>query len=248
MEEVYVTPTDLKKLIDIGKLVGEGYYGSVFTYQDRLIKLDRTLYHLLKENDIKESGQKVYYRYLGGRENFDDPEQIDILSKLQPNIKKTKLPLGIIRFIDVDYQNMYLTPGTIIPYHMYHANLDSLLKNDIIHVLKILKELLLCVKELEDNGIAQEDMYHPTIDGKSTYNILYKKDIPQFIDMSGPNVTCGKKYRDAKSMYIELGNVIIDFFKYNHFPSPYPRWHTENYEKNRELIKEFEKQVNGMMR
>lgn len=245
MEEVYVSPYDLKKLIDNGKMVGEGYYGCVFTYQNRLIKLDKILYHLLKENSIEDCDKKVYYRYLGGRENFDDPKQIEVLTKLQSKVKRTKLPEGIIRLKDVDYQNMHLTPGTIIPYHANHLNLDCFPKHDTINILKLLKELLLCTRELEDNGIAQEDMYHPTVEGKSTYNILYKENIPQYIDMSGPNVLCGDNYKDARCMYLELGNVIHDFFKYNDFVASYPRWHTETYEKNRKLIEEFEKQTKG---
>ena len=116
MEEIKLTPLELKKIIDNGILVGEGYYSSVFTYQDKLIKLDKILYSLLKKHPKEDSYKMVNYRYLGGREDFNNPSQIEELVSRQKRIKLTKLPLGILTLKNVDSQNIGLCPGIIIPY------------------------------------------------------------------------------------------------------------------------------------
>ena len=54
MEELIVSPKELKLLIDRGIIVGEGNFGSVFTYQDRLIKIDKVLYNLLRKCSLDE--------------------------------------------------------------------------------------------------------------------------------------------------------------------------------------------------
>ncbi len=237
MEVLKISPRKLKELIEEGQFIGKGHYGSVFTYQDRLIKLDNILYDLLKNNDIALSEKKVYYRYLGGREDFDSEEQIYWLSEKQKDVKLTKLPQGILKLTDAGYSNNGIIPGIIIPYHKDYDKLENLPIDDKKRVYLILKSLLEKIKELEDNQISQEDLYHPTGINERDYNVLYKDYNPEIIDLSGVNVLCGKKFQNAKCMYIDLGHIIIDFLEYYKLPSPYHRWYTESYEKNIELIK-----------
>ena len=238
-----MAPVALKKLIDASQLVGEGVYGSVFRYQDRLIKLDKILYHLLKEHDVNESEKIIYYRYTGGRENFNNPLQIEQLCHLQKNVKLTKLPTGIVTLCNVDYQNIGLCAGILIPYLKGYTMLENLPKNDLKRVLIILKKLLLEVRELEENGIYQEDMFHFDGKGGTCYNIMYSNDTPTIIDMSGDYVVIGGNEHDRSAMYDELGQVIIDFLDYNGVISPYRRWYTNDYEKNCELVKAFERSI-----
>ena len=48
MEEIKLSPEELKKAIEFGKLIGDGFFSKVFTYKGRLIKMDKELYNLLK--------------------------------------------------------------------------------------------------------------------------------------------------------------------------------------------------------
>ena len=243
MEELKVSPIGLKQIVDDGIKVGEGYYGIVFTYQDRLIKLDKVLYNLLKNHTSGECYEIVNYRYLGGREDFNNPEQIEKLSNMQSRVKLTRLPLGIVTLKDVDYKNMNLCSGIIIPYLKEYLMLECLPKNDLAKVLKVLKNLLLEVRELDDNGIYQKDMYHLDGKGGTGYNIMYKGINPQIVDMSGEDVTIDGNKVDRMTMYIELGNVIIDFLEFNGIIPPYNRFYTDDYDKNKELIKKLEMSI-----
>ena len=240
MEKLKVSPMELKQIVDSGIKVGEGSYGSVFTYQDRLIKLDKILYNLLKNHTSCECDKVVNYRYIGGREDFNSPEQIEKLFNMQNRVKLTKLPLGIVTLKDVDCKNMNLCSGIIIPYLKEYSMLECLPKNDLAKVLKVLKNLLLEVRELDDNGIYQKDMYHLDGKGGTGYNIMYKGINPQIVDMSGEDVTIDGNKVDRMTMYIELGNVIIDFLEFNGIIPPYNRFYTDNYAKNEELIKKLE--------
>ena len=243
MEEIKVSPIKLKQLIDRERLVGEGYYGSVFTYQDRLIKLDKTLYNLLKNHDINESERMVYYRYIAGRENFNDPNQIEKLVSIQNKVKLTKFPTGIVTLDGVDYQNTGMCIGIIIPYLKRHKMLENLRKDNLPRVIKILKHLLLIVRELEENKIFQQDLYHLDGKGGTCYNIMYKGSTPQLIDMSGKYVIIDGNKTDRISMYDELGQVIIDFLDFNKIVPPYNRWYTDDYGKNVELVKKLERSI-----
>lgn len=238
MERLILSPRELKYLIDHGTFVGKGVEGSVFTYQNRLIKLDNILYNLLKKHPIEEADKLVSYRYLGGKEYFNDPDQIDYLSNSQKDIHLTKLPHGVVELKGLD-----IIPGIIIPYHRNYQKLETLSKQDLEKVLPILKKLLLASRELEEHQISHEDLYHPEGNGKVNYNIMYKDKTPQLIDVSGPDVRYGKKYKDARSMYIELGQVIIDFFEGNGYTHSFDRWYTDTFEKNEKLIEELAKQA-----
>ena len=81
MEEIKLTPEELKKAIDFGKLIGSGFFSSVFTYKGRLIKLDKELYRLLKANDSSISKEMVKRRYRWDQEDFNDRDQLEELEK-----------------------------------------------------------------------------------------------------------------------------------------------------------------------
>ena len=245
MEELKISPEELKILITEGKLLGDGFFGSVFTYKDRLIKLDRGLYSLLNGNDISSSNWAVEYFYRFEKEDFNDRTQLEELAKKQKDITLTKLPTGIVTMRDVSPKIMGISPGIIIPYHKNHKALELLDEKDYKKVLIILKKLLMAVRELADNEIAQEDLYHSGHSRRNTYNILYKGKTPQIIDVSGRLVKVGKEFENAQLMYNELGNVIIDFFTYNALKSPYERTDVNSYEANVDLLRDFEEQTKG---
>lgn len=243
MEELTVSPKELKLLIDIGIIVGEGYFGSVFTYQDRLIKIDKVLYNLLRKCSLDEVDKKIEYFYQGDIKDFDDIIKLEYLYKEQPNIKRTQFPLGAVFLKDVDKSIYGISPGIILPYHRGFDNLENIDKKSMMQILLIMKNLLLTIKELEEHHISQEDLYNIDDNYKKKYNIMYKGSDIKLIDVSGEYLKCGREYKNSLEMYLELGNVLLDFFEYYHIPFPYQRFYTGSFKENEDLVKEFEKEM-----
>ena len=247
MEELKVTPSELKELISCGKMVGKGFFSATFEYKDRLIKLDRTLYELIKANDIIFARKMLEYHYQFRQRNFNEPEQIEKLVTKQKDITLTKLPTGIVTLDGVGEKFKDIVPGIIIPYHKDHQDLELLKKGEYKQILMVLKKLLLAVKELADNEIAQEDLsryeYRPPY--KAFYNVLYKDDTPQIIDMSGDFIKVDDAFIDASRMYRQLGNIFIDFFNYKNIPSLYQKEEVDSYSKNKDLLKDFADKTRG---
>lgn len=245
MKEVKLSPTELKKIVDEGTKLGNGHFGTVFTYQDRLIKLDNRLYYLLRTylgNDVRSKIEKYYFQ--NGVANFNNRSQIEMLAKKQKNITLTKLPTGIVTLKDVDPKIWGVSPGILLPYHKNHQNLNTLNPKDYKKVLIILKKLLLAVRELANNQIAQEDFGQLTKEMKRRdYNILYQNDTPQIIDMSGLMVRVGDNFSDADLMYRSLGEVVLDFYKINKIDSPYQAYDIDSENQIEFLLKEFEKET-----
>lgn len=206
MEEMKVTPRELKDLITESRILGEGFFGSVFKYKDHLIKLDRQLLYKLKWEEPKYSEEIVRWYYGKGRSHFVDPNQIENLVKKQPNITLTQLPKGII-------QTEGHTVGILLPFHKDHNNLVAFDREDRKNLLLLLRNLLLEVQELADNQIAQEDFsFGVTKHGKT--NVLYKDTTPQIIDLDGDYVKVGDTFQNSEEMYKQLGNMVLRYFAY----------------------------------
>ncbi len=247
MEELRVSPIELKEIIENGRIVGNGEFGIVFTYKNRLIKLDRYVYELIRQTHERRLDYELdrYYEY--GRKDLFDPEQIEELVKRQKNVTLTRLPEGLISFRDTSPKIMHFNPGIIIPYHRDHQKLEELNPHEQKTVLIILKKLLLIVKELEDNQISQEDIVqHEDFDiEKRHYNILYRSDTPQMIDMSGYFVKVGNKFYNAQNMYRDLSNLILDYFYLNGLSTSkkVTRESVVTLDENKELVKELEEKM-----
>lgn len=245
MEEIKMSPKELRMAIDNGKVLGQGMFGTVFTYKDKLIKLDKQLYSLLKGNHLSNFDWVIEHVYKYYQDDFNNRNQIEELVKRQPNVTLTKLPTGIVTLTDVNPRFMGISPGIIIPYHKDHENIKMLDAKDYKKLLTILKKLLLAVKELADNEISQEDLITMHSYRPSDYNVLYKGDTPQIIDLSGELIKTGKEFTDAKIMYYGLGNIILDYFKLNDLELPISRDDVETLEQNQYLLEELERQTRG---
>lgn len=250
LEEVKMSPIELKKAIQIGKLLGTGLLGAVFEYKDKLIKLDERLYRALDVNHICVADWVIDNHYRFEKKDFDDRSQLEYLFSKQPSVSLTKLPTGIITLRDVDPKNMGISPGIIIPYHKNHEKLESLSRKEYIQILIILRKLLNAVRELADNKIAQEDFvqYHRFDKKARAYNVMYQGDTPQIIDMSGFKIKAGKDFTDAKKMYRSFGNLIFDYFDLNDLKSPYEKDAVKDDKQIVEMIDELEKQTKGLNR
>ena len=241
MKELKVSPEELKNIIDNSKMLGKGFFGTVFTYKDKLIKLDNNLYNLLKINDPIFSKEVIedYYKYSDKREDFNSRDQIEYLSNQQKYVKYTKLPEGIVTLKNVNSKINGISPGIIIPYHKDHQKLEYLSKKDYQKVLIILKNLLLAVKELADNKIAQEDLVEANSQNKHKYNVMYKDTTPQIIDLSGDFIMEGDYFINAKEMYNQLGHIIFNFIDNQDIKKE----ELTSFEENKELLEEFERKI-----
>ncbi len=248
MEELRVSPSELKMLIDNGEMVGQGFFGTVFTYKDKLIKLNRRLYDLLNTNRLSLSKIIVedFYKEEYKPRDFQDRNQIEFLSKKQKDITLTKLPEGILTLKDVSDHLMDTSPGIIIPYHKNHEKLENLSLLEYKRLLIILKKLLIACKELEDNRISQEDMasYGSDCDiNNRSYNVMYKDDTPQIIDMSGFFIKANDNFISAKNMYRSLSDILIDYFCFYDIDTYVLRDKIETYEESKELLKVLEREL-----
>ena len=247
MEEIKMSPKNLKEAIDNGKLIGSGFLGAIFEYKDKLIKLDKTLYDLLKINDSSFARDVIDDKYKYMKNDFNDRNQLEYLFSKQKDVKLTKLPTGIITLTDVDTRNIGISPGILIPYHRNHDKLETLSRDEYKKVLIILRKLLEAVRELADNKIAQEDFvqYNRFDNNARGYNVMYKDTTPEIIDLSGEMIKAGTDFVDAKEMYRSLGNLVFDYFYFNKLESPYKENKVENDKQVSIMLDEFENQTKG---
>ena len=246
MEEIKLTPNELKKAIDFGKLIGSGFFSSVFTYKGRLIKMDNNLYNLLKVNDSKASKDIVNYHYRFGTQDFNKREQLEELTKRQPYIRP-KVPEGIITIKDADSKVNGVSPGIIIPYFEGYSNLNNIPKTEYKQLLILLRCIFDDIKNLADNEIAQEDLFHtsqkknPNKPELYEHNILQKGNDAQIIDMSGPLVKVGKEFKNAQRMYSEFAGLINSYYIANNLKPIYERNADLTEDDLAKMITEFDK-------
>jgi len=244
MEEIKLTPKELKEAIDFGKLIGSGFFSSVFTYKGRLIKMDNILYNLLKHNDPRTSADTIKYQYRWNKDDFNSREQLEVLAKKQPFIRP-RVPEGIITIKGIDKEVDGVSPGIIIPEFKGYKDLGKISKNDYKRILIILKKLFEDIKGLADNEIAQEDLFRQDLSNNQShhFNIIQKGNDPQIIDMSGPLVNVGKNFKDASRMYSEFAGLINHYYRSNGLEPIYQENTDITEKKLSEMITEFDKQT-----
>ena len=244
MEEIKLTPEELKEAIELGKLIGDGFFSNVFTYKGRLIKMDNILYNLLKVNDPRISKEVIQDHYKWNQQDFNDRDQLELLSKKQPLIRP-KVPEGIITLKGVNSKIDGVSPGIIIPHFEGYEDLGKISKTDYKRLLYLLKILFRDIKQLADNEIAQEDIFRENKkEGKDHhFNIIQKGNDAQLIDMSGQLVKAGKDFTDADRMYMEFAALLNYYYRANGLKPIYEE-NTDLTEKElAEMITEFDKQT-----
>lgn len=248
MEEIKLTPEELKQAIEFGKLIGSGFFSSVFTYKGRLIKMDNVLYKLLKANDPRFARVTVRDHYRWGQEDFNDREQLEELSKKQSKIRP-RVPEGIITLQDNDPNVNGKSPGIIISHFVDYENLRKLSPTEYKQLLILLRRLFDDIRNLADNEIAQEDLFHLDKKGDSEhpdlydYNVIYKGNDAQMIDLSGPLVKVGIDFTDAKQMYKEFAALLNHYYKDNGLNPIYDENSDITEDDLSRMITEFDKQT-----
>ena len=240
MEELKMTPKELSRIMYNVDVIGKGYYGVVFEYNGKLIKMDKKLCNLFEKNLFKNSDE-LFKEYSDDFyfEQFVDLEQIEHLSDLQDKIKLTKMPQGVVKMNDM-YTGIILTP------HYNHIKLNKFPKGNYKELLLLLRNLLLEVRELEDNGILHTDLKRTAqFSIGHEYNILYKDVTPQLIDLDGYLV----RYKDINSyaeMYQQLAEIIIDFFNLNNIRTDLKPYYVNDANDISEMLDELEYKTRGM--
>ena len=241
MEEIKLTPKELKEAIDTGKYINTGSEGSLFTYKGRIIKMDQRLYSLLKVNDPRFANDEVISRYRWERDDFADRNQLEELAKRQPLIRP-KVPEGIITLTGVDRIIDGVSPGIIIPYFEDYKLFGEISKEDYLRLLILLKKVFDDLRNLADYEIAHEDLYEYHSTGNH-YNIMQKGNDPQLIDMSGQLIKVGKDFEGPDKMYKDFANLINYYNKLYGFDQLYLLDNHITEEKLQTMLNEFENNI-----
>lgn len=246
MEEIKLTPKELKNIVDIGNLIGSGFFGSVFTYKGRLIKMDENLYRLLKVNHPDVSAHVIRDRYRWDKDDFNSREQLEELSKRQPKIRP-RVPEGIITIKSDDTKINGISPGIIIPHFEGYEDLSKISKTDYKQLLILMRQVLDDIKGLADNEIAQEDLFRHGYENNPNHteiigsNIIQKNGDAQIIDMSGPLIKVGKDFEGAKKMYSDFAKMMNYYYKANGINPIYNENDDLTEDDLKRMVTEFEK-------
>ena len=201
MEILSYSPNSLKDTIDESVLVSEaGFSGAIFLHGSTLIKLDKELYHYLKINSKIFANSVVEDRYRYDDEPFVSKEQIEYLERKQKDIHLTEFDRGIVLVKDK-------ICGVILEPHLdYHDLTNSKIENPRT-ILKILRNILAAIRELELNEISHLDLAKGEKGKEPTLNILHKDENIKLCDLSGKYITYGDKF-NPQAMYQEYAMVI----------------------------------------
>lgn len=244
MEEIKLSPEELKKAIEFGKLIGDGFFSKVFTYKGRLIKMDKELYNLLKYNDPRVSKDVVKDHYKWDVIDFNDRDQIKELSEKQ-HLIRPKVPEGIITLKDVDGRINGVSPGIIIPEFKDYNDFNQVSKSDYKRLLILLRKIFDDLRNLADNQISNDDLFdeNEKDSKKHHFNILQKGNDPQIIDMSGRLVTVGKSFVSPEEMYREFAKLLNYYYRANGLEPIYDIDDSIDEQKLSEMITELDKQT-----
>ena len=205
MEVLSFDSFSLKDAITDGKVISQnGTFGAVFLHGSSLLKLDKRLFSLIDIN-CRELANHVFkdvYRY--NDEPFVNKEQIEYFLSLQSQIALTDFDKGIVLVND-------RVCGTILTPHLDYKDLTDYKPTSLSELLKILENLLMTLRELEEHGISHEDLAMGENYRSPTFNVLYKDTDVKLCDLSGRFVNYGDKFNPNMMyyQYLTLMGILI---------------------------------------
>ena len=206
MEILEYNPFTLKDIIEESTLISnKGFQGVVFLHDNKLIKLRKRLYEDLKVNSRNLAERRFEDIYRWDKTPFVDPNQIEYLLKVQPNIHLTDFDKGIVLV-----KNQVC--GTILTPHLDYQDLTDIEITNPKQIIILLRNILQALKELEDNEISHLDLAKGERGKDITLNILHKNDDIKLCDLSGKYITYKENF-DREEMYLEFGEVILFLLK-----------------------------------
>jgi len=189
---------NLKKFIMNGYNVSCGNNNSYIYYDGVLVNFCKEIIDVFKKNkNIDEDDVIRIFCNNNGEiiKNVIDFAKLDYFKKVSKKITLTKLPEGVLYFDDIPI-------GTIEPYFEKHRWLHFL--EDVSHkeMYSLLKNILLRLHELEQNGV-----YRLALDRN---NIMYNGKKPQLVDLMDSNVIYGKNKVLEQSVYSNYLDLLYD--------------------------------------
>lgn len=191
---------NLKKFITEGYKIACGNNNSYIYYDGVLVNFCKEIIDAFRRNkNIDEDDIiRIFCNNKGEiTKKVIDFNKLDYFKKVSKNIALTKLPKGVLYYESIPI-------GTIEPYFEKHHWLHFL--EDVGHkeMYLLLKDILLRLHELEQNGIYRL--------GLDRNNIMYNDKKPELVDLMDSNVTCGKDKileQNVYSNYLDLLYAII---------------------------------------
>lgn len=198
--EVKYNLEELKEFIKNGKKVNYGRIGNSILYDGLLINFDSDLCECVKSPHRISDRQIEKYIYNRHIENsLVDTKQIDYLISKQEKVNLTKFPKGICTFNDMPV-------GVILP-NLKDYQYSLLFLEDIsdYELYLILKNVLLAIKELEENGIYKLYL--------TESSILYDGKIPKLIDLYGSRLKYGENDSYRERVYNEFISLLYSLLR-----------------------------------
>lgn len=189
---------NLKKFITNGYRVWCGNNNSYIYYDGILVNFCKEIIDTFKKNkDVKEDDILRIFCNNNGEviKNVIDFYKLDYFEKVSKNITLTKLPEGVLYFDNIPV-------GTIEPYLEKHHWLHFLEDVSYKEMYLLLRNILLAIYELEQNGI-----YRLALDRN---NIMYNGKKPQLVDLMDSNVIYKKNKSLKQNVYSNYLDLLYD--------------------------------------
>lgn len=192
-------PKELFNSVKKGAYVGEGGEGTtLFLPDNTFIKMDCNLYNSIIDKKIYLLWKKWFLEnYLKKSKYNVDRELVSTLFKLQPQIKLTKFDMGVI---EVGGK----VCGTLPYYHAGFLRLRETSIGDPITLIKIIRNILEAIHELEQNNIVYGDL-----NGFIDPNILIKDSDIQIIDFGSKRILISDNLIAKSKVYMEFRILLI---------------------------------------
>ena len=191
---------NLKNFIKNGDRISCGNLNNYVYHDSLLVKFDDELLKTFKRNpNVDEDDiRRIFYDNKKGLiKSAVDFNKLDYFKRVSKDIKLSSLPEGVMYLEDIPI-------GTIEPYFKNYRWLHFM--EDVSHkeMYYLLRNILLSLYELEQNGI-----YRLNLDRN---NIMYNGKKPELVDLMNKDVIVGKNdklQQEVYSNYLDLLYSII---------------------------------------
>ena len=193
--EVNYSFDELKDFIKKGKNIYCGEANTFVYYNGILVKFYSEMYKMFKYYDLlnEEQIMRLFLNKNGEIVNtFVDFNKLRYFREKAPNIKLSTLPQEAFYFNDIPV-------GIIQPYFSKHKWLHFLEDLSYKEMYYLLRNILLELHELEENGIYQLNI--------NRNNIVYNGIKPELVDLCSSSVS----YGDKKGLEQHVYGTYLDF-------------------------------------
>jgi len=202
---------NLKKFILEGYRVSCGNNNSYLYHDGILVNFCKEIIDAFKKNkNIKEEDIIRIFCNNNGKliKNVIDFAKLDYFKKVSKNITLTKLPKGVLYFDNIPV-------GTIEPYLEKHHWLHFLEDVSYKEMYFLLKNILLALHELEQNGIYYLEL--------NRNNIMYNGKKPQLVDLMNCSMIGNENKSLQRNVYGNYLDLLYDIIHRQSFDATFYR-------------------------